>query len=224
MVMFALCFLGPIMLSATSLAVYAVAKGKLSATTAFTTVAVLNSIEMALSILLDVTSMFVSASVSIQRISTFFAEPDSASNVVSSDSIELQDAAIAWPGSAITEQDATLKGLTLKFPPDVLSIITGPTGAGKSLLLAALLGESDILAGSIRTLAPIHLGDLDRLAVAYVPQVPWIEPGTIKITWSLGPSSTQTAIRRFSLRVLWVRIWSSSPMETRPKSALMERT
>ncbi|KAJ5095316.1 hypothetical protein NUU61_004672 [Penicillium alfredii] len=180
MLMFTLCFLGPIVLSATSLTVYAVANGKLSPTTAFTTVAVLNSIEMSLSLLPDVMAMFGSASVSIQRISTFFAAPDHSSSVVSSNSVEFQDAAIAWPGSATDQQDANLKGLTLQFPPNSLSIISGPTGAGKSLLLAAILGECDILAGSVHAPAPVRLGEQVSSGIAYVPQVPWIERGTIK--------------------------------------------
>lgn len=71
------------------------------------------------------------------------------------------------------------------------SVISGRTGSGKSLLLAALLGEADILGGSIEMPSPpLPEQRFDSTAspgnwilpsaVAYVAQIPWIENATIR--------------------------------------------
>lgn len=178
-VMFSLYFLSPILLSVAALGVALLVKGDLTATTAFTTITVLNSIERSLCVLPDIASMFASAFVSMQRLSRFFAEPNHVSNVIPSGVIEFRDATLAWPSSP-----ASLSGVNLKFPEGVLSVITGATGTGKSLLLTAILGESDLLAGTIRAPNPLDIqskpGQCSRGGIAYVPQAPWIERGTIR--------------------------------------------
>ncbi|RHZ63461.1 uncharacterized protein CDV56_108862 [Aspergillus thermomutatus] len=178
--MFSVYFLSPILLSAAALGVALLSRRNLTATTAFTTIAVLNSIEMSLSVLPDVVSMCAGAFVSMHRLSRFFSEPDHVSSVMPSEVIEFRDATLAWPSSA-----ASLSGVNLKFPRGALSIITGATGTGKSLLLTAILGESDLLTGTIRAPTPSHIqtkpGQYSpRGGIAYLPQVPWIERGTIR--------------------------------------------
>jgi len=84
-----------------------------------------------------------------------------------------------------------LRDLNLSFPSNSLSIISGPTGSGKSLLLAAILGEVDVLGGYITV--PPSLPAKQRFddkatavdwiipsAIAFVSQTPWIENATIK--------------------------------------------
>jgi ABC-type transport system involved in cytochrome bd biosynthesis fused ATPase/permease subunit len=76
-------------------------------------------------------------------------------------------------------------------------VIHGKTGTGKSLLLAAIIGEANILKGSVQVpqAPPMHMrGNEDALledwiipsALAYVGQVPWIENTTIKDTVLFG--------------------------------------
>jgi ABC-type multidrug transport system fused ATPase/permease subunit len=93
-----------------------------------------------------------------------------------------QDASVTWPSA--TEPDSnddasshrfSLHGLKLDFPVGELSIITGKTGSGKSLLLTAVLGEADILNGHIQ--AP---STSDGQPVAFVSQAPWLQNATIK--------------------------------------------
>lgn len=178
-VIFSLYFLSPILLSVAALGVALLIKRDLTATTAFTTITVLNSIERSLAALPDVVSMFASAFVSMQRLSRFFAEPNHVSAVIPSEVVEFRDAVLAWPSSP-----ASLSGVNLKFPRRALSIVTGATGSGKSLLLAAILGESDLLAGTIGAPTPLHIqsnpGQCSRGGIAYVPQAPWIERATIR--------------------------------------------
>jgi ABC-type transport system involved in cytochrome bd biosynthesis fused ATPase/permease subunit len=77
------------------------------------------------------------------------------------------------------------------------SVIHGKTGTGKSLLLAAIIGEAQILEGDVQVprAPPMHmrgnetasLGDwIIPSAVAYVGQVPWIENTSIKNTVLFG--------------------------------------
>ncbi|KAI9934749.1 hypothetical protein ASPWEDRAFT_161533 [Aspergillus wentii DTO 134E9] len=85
----------------------------------------------------------------------------------------------------------TLGGLNAEFPKNGLSIVHGPTGSGKSLLLAAILGESEIVTGKVKTPALSDEEDIYSAAsaanewildsaMAYVAQSPLIEASTIK--------------------------------------------
>jgi ABC-type nitrate/sulfonate/bicarbonate transport system ATPase subunit len=65
----------------------------------------------------------------------------------------------------------TLYGINLEFPVNELSVISGKTGSGKSLLLAAIIGEAELLGGSIN--APSS-------PVAYLSQSPWLQSATIR--------------------------------------------
>jgi ABC-type transport system involved in cytochrome bd biosynthesis fused ATPase/permease subunit len=76
-------------------------------------------------------------------------------------------------------------------------VIHGKTGTGKSLLLAAIIGEAQIIKGDIQVpqAPPMHMRGNENAsledwitpsAVAYVSQVPWIENTTIKNTILFG--------------------------------------
>ena len=93
------------------------------------------------------------AYVSMQRIQKFLAEPevpDWASSLkrsaqpTSSNETEIgfDNARFEWDIAA--PQDApsrfTLGPLDIRFPPGKLSLVSGPTGSGKSALLVAMLG------------------------------------------------------------------------------------
>jgi len=90
-----------------------------------------------------------------------------------------------------TEDRFTLRDITLQFPNNSLSVISGPTGSGKSLLLAAILGEVEVLSGYIQVpRAPPAMQRFDSkataadwiipTAISFVSQNPWIENATIK--------------------------------------------
>jgi ABC-type transport system involved in cytochrome bd biosynthesis fused ATPase/permease subunit len=100
-----------------------------------------------------------------------------------------------------------LHDLNVKFPKNQLSIICGATGSGKTLLMLSLLGETELIKGSISCpRAPIVTRlddmntptsvDLDTIphhenevtpknwilsqSVAYVSQTPWLQNATIR--------------------------------------------
>jgi len=71
------------------------------------------------------------------------------------------------------------------------SVIHGKTGSGKSLLLAAIIGEAEVIAGKVYTpKSPSIQERNDSIAsdenwiipsaCAFVSQIPWIEHATLK--------------------------------------------
>ena len=194
--------LGPLMLSAVSLAVYAVLNGGLSASVAFTTISVFGALEVSMSILPEMISFSLEATISVNRIEKYLNSPDRIASTVPADEIAFEDATIAWPmevdeegeGEHEAEEEEgrfTLQDLSVAFPMKGLSVISGRTGSGKSLLLSSILGESDVLKGTVKVpTSPSVSERFDHLAtaqnwlidsaIAYVAQIPWIENATIR--------------------------------------------
>ncbi|GAB7352412.1 hypothetical protein MBLNU459_g2838t1 [Dothideomycetes sp. NU459] len=78
-----------------------------------------------------------------------------------------------------------------------LSVIHGTTGSGKSLLLAAIIGEADLISGKIQVPHAPPMAERNNqhataenwiipAAYAYVGQVPWIENASVKDTILYG--------------------------------------
>ncbi|OOQ84862.1 ABC transporter family protein [Penicillium brasilianum] len=195
-VLLGIWILGPIGLSAVSLAVYALIHGGLTASVAFTAMAVFGALEMSLAILPEIISNGLEAKVSADRIDVYMQSAEKTVNTVASDSIAFEDVSVGWPADKADndEEDEDrflLRELNLAFPKKGLSVISGRTGSGKSLLLASILGECDVLQGTIKVPVPPPIKDrFDHLAtsanwnidsaIAYVAQIPWIENATMK--------------------------------------------
>ncbi|KAF7175199.1 hypothetical protein CNMCM7691_007239 [Aspergillus felis] len=193
---FSLWVLAPILLSVASLSVYAISQGELTASVAFTAISALTSIEIALSTLPELITNATDALISIKRIGNFLDAPERNSSIVPSPSIRFDNATIAWPDSAQirdvpSETPFLLRNLTVHFPEHGLSLVCGRTGAGKSLLLAAILGECKILEGTVKRpsiMSSRSMYNLPRTgqdwiidsATAYVAQSPWIEAATVR--------------------------------------------
>jgi ABC-type multidrug transport system fused ATPase/permease subunit len=82
-----------------------------------------------------------------------------------------------------------LTDLNVIFPPGKLSVISGPTGAGKSAILSALLGEMDNLSG--KSFLPKYPQAVDsatglRNSVAYASQTPWLQNLSIRLNILFG--------------------------------------
>jgi ABC-type multidrug transport system fused ATPase/permease subunit len=184
----------PIMLSATSLATYAIIYGELTPSVAFTSIGVFRQLEVTLAVIPELTTDLIDAWVSIARIEKYLNSPEIASNTSDSPNISLEDATIAWPSDEEKEdgdQRYVLRNLNLSFPPKELSVISGKTGTGKSLLLASLLGEVDVLSGKVNVPKPPSIYDrhddkataenwIIDSSIAFVAQIPWIENASIK--------------------------------------------
>ncbi|OAT06162.1 ABC bile acid transporter [Blastomyces gilchristii SLH14081] len=192
-VLIGIWIMGPVMLSAVSLGVYYKLNGELAASVAFTTVSIFSSLELTLAILPELITDFIEAWVSAGRIEKFLTSAEKGHNTLPSDHICFEKATIAWPVEDADETDGrfSLQDISLSFPPKGLSVISGKTGSGKSLLIASILGESDILSGAVRVPEAPPLEDrfndnankenwIIDSAIAYVAQIPWIENATIK--------------------------------------------
>ena len=125
--------LGPVMLSAVALAVYAVIHGELSPSVAFTTIAVFSQIESTLAVIPELTTDALDAWVSINRIDEYLNAPEKIQNTVSSEYIALEDASIAWPSDSQEEDPDRfiLRNVNIRFPNKELSVVSGKTGSGK---------------------------------------------------------------------------------------------
>lgn len=187
LILMSLYLLTPTLLSTVVLTVYSLTHGGLSPATAFTAISILGTMQTALTAMPGIISSAVDGAVSGKRVQQYLSMPERQPRVVPSERVEFDDATLAWPGHGVGV-GAVLKNVNMSVPIHGLTLITGPTGAGKSLLLAAMLGECDILSGTVK--APTrrewnadssedHQWLVDS-TVAYVSQSLWVEATTIK--------------------------------------------
>jgi ABC-type multidrug transport system fused ATPase/permease subunit len=187
--------LSPIALAATSLAVYASIYGELTPSVAFTAIGVFSNLEVTLSVIPELTTDLIDSYISIERIEKYLRAPEISKNTNDAPNISFENASIAWPSDEEETDDADLRyvlsSINIAFPEKELSVISGKTGTGKSLLLAAILGEVDMLSGKINVPRPPqtqdrhdHLANKDNWiipsSIAFVAQIPWIENASIK--------------------------------------------
>jgi ABC-type multidrug transport system fused ATPase/permease subunit len=184
---------GPVLLSATTIGVYAYIHGSLPPSIAFTTISILMQIEGTLAWLPELVMGMIDANVSLGRIGEYLDGPEKEQIVDDAEQVAFKDATLSWPSESKSEDDEsfTLRNLNLEFPNGELSVVSGRTGSGKSLLLAAILGEVELLAGTITaprspTIEERHDEKANRSnwilpgQKAYVSQIPWLENASIK--------------------------------------------
>ena len=185
---------GPILLAVAALSSYVGIYGDLPASIAFTALGVFGQLEGVIGMLPDFVTFWFDAKVSAERIDKFFDTPEKVVNRETADSISFENASVTFPSDEKLEdrkEPFTLANINLEFPNNELSVISGKTGSGKSLLLAAILGEVDVLEGTIRVPKGLSMDErYDHKAVAdnwiipssiaYVSQIPWIENASIK--------------------------------------------
>lgn len=186
--------LSPVLLAAVTLAVYAVINKELTASVAFTTLSVFEAIEMTLSVIPELTTDFLDAKVSTERIEKYLNSAELEQKITPGSSIIFKNATVAWPSDEEDEEEDArfeLHGLNISFPKKELSVISGRTGSGKSLMLASIIGEADLKAGTITAPRPPPQHErydaqatkrdwIIDSAIAFVAQIPWIENASIK--------------------------------------------
>lgn len=190
----AFCWIvSPIALTAASLSTYALTMGGLDSPTAFTALGIFRNLEIALSAIPELISRYAEAKVSTTRIGEYLDSPESQKITKVATSISFKAASIAWPTEdSRKETDRyVLRNINVSFPVGKLSVVSGKTGSGKSLLLAAILSEADVLEGEISAPdVPTFQSRHDDLAngsnwilpsaIAFVGQIPWIENASIR--------------------------------------------
>ncbi|WWD20306.1 hypothetical protein CI109_104782 [Kwoniella shandongensis] len=174
---------------------------------AFTALAVFAELRYALNALPETFIQALQGFVSCKRIEKYMslAEVAPVDENDGEGDIVLSSATFTWPrddsahvidstrSTATTPKNAfTLADLSLRFPKGKLSLICGRLGSGKSLLLAGLLGEADLLAGHVvcpRSM-PNAMADANEKVsdeewvipnmAAFVPQQAWLQNASIK--------------------------------------------
>lgn len=76
------------------------------------------------------------------------------------------------------KDQAVLHDLTVDIPRNAVTVVIGPVGSGKSSFLRAILGE--LIPMSPLTAGPAVGNPPDKGGVAYCPQSPWLENGTVR--------------------------------------------
>jgi ABC-type multidrug transport system fused ATPase/permease subunit len=181
----------PIVLTAFSLATYSYINGRLLPSVAFTSISLFLQLDGIVSRIPYLMVMAINAKVGCDRIQHFLRLPEKPDKVYPGESISFHDVSVTFPHNSedSTEDRFTLRALSLQFPNNALSVISGPTGSGKSLLLASILGEVEILGGYIQVpRAADERYDAKATAanwiipsaISFVSQTPWIENATIK--------------------------------------------
>lgn len=178
----------PLIVAAASMGTYGYVEGSLTPAVVFTTIELLPHLEGALGFLPVVFGDYLAAWSNARRMDGFLRRPEQKKILDPSPSgrVVLHNATIAWPSDAVEDEKTQEKNVTsprrfalhsmdLAFPIGELSVIHGKTGCGKSLLLAAILGEVDLLNGRIEapSAATGHV-------VAFVSQTPWLQNATIR--------------------------------------------
>ena len=108
--------------------------------------------------------------------------------------ISLGRVTVAYPGRG----HPALAQLSLTISPGELIMLTGPSGAGKTTLLRLLLRFIEPTSGTVcvggTDLAAVPV-DPWRARIAWVPQHPWLFPGSVADNIALGqPSAARAAI------------------------------
>ncbi|KAE8349422.1 ABC transporter [Aspergillus coremiiformis] len=114
-------------------------------------------------------TVLINASIAMERIEDFMAEPDKEKQPVAAHTntpLVLNSCSFAWPGRT----SPVLSGISLKIDQG-LTVICGKVGTGKTALLQALLGELDILSG---------VSDIPNEMVGYCSQTPWLQSMSIR--------------------------------------------
>ena len=183
--------LSQILLAATSLAVYVLINGNLSPSVAFVSIGMFSTLESTLESLPELVTLGIDTLVSVSRVGTYLSGSEMQNNITQGPSISFQGATISWPidNQSADEDSFTLHNLDISFPNGQLSVISGKTGSGKSLLISAILGEADLLKGSVcvpkaAQSSRYNTGRLEDWIIlgslAYVSQTPWLENGSLR--------------------------------------------
>ena len=141
---------GSYLFAAITLSSISVYERGLTPSVAFTALAVFQRMEATLSLVPGLVTDFFDAWVSFDRLEKFLSSAERFDQTIDDDFIAFEDACLDWPSDDKSPRHAKLHSLHFKFPKNSFSIIAGPTGVGKSLLLSAIVSEADVLSGTVR--------------------------------------------------------------------------
>lgn len=162
---FFLWFMVPTVVSVISFCCYAAAGHRLTVPVAFTAVSLFTLLRRPLDGVSELTADIVRSRVSLKRVQAFLDEEETErdAQLGPADIVGFKNATLAWDGF-------TLCDLNIEFQPG-LNVVVGATGAGKSSLLLALLGEMTLKSGQVC---------FSGRSTAYCAQTAWLLNDTIR--------------------------------------------
>lgn len=187
-VMTSISYMQPIIAFSVMMCVYVACYNELPGSTAFAATNILEWLEHSLLHIPQLLSTISDAHASASHIERYLKRPEFLPYVVSSEIVQFEEATIAWPNwdsesaQSLAIDRFTLGCVDLTLPRSSLTLVSGPSGSGKSLLLAAIVGEAQLLEGVVK--APHSLGG----RVANVAQTPWIDKKTMRENILFGHS------------------------------------
>ncbi|KAL8683840.1 MAG: hypothetical protein Q9186_000183 [Xanthomendoza sp. 1 TL-2023] len=183
--------LGPVMISAVALSVHTILTGRLSASVAFTSLAALSQMESALAIIPMLVVHMLEDAVSATRIECYLDSAEIANNAEHGDTVSMVNASVSRPSHSTAQIRSTFvpRSADIVFTSGKLNVISGVSGSGKSLLLAAIVGEGETVSGAMRLPKSMKYKDDLRLiskdwivpgSIAFVAQFRWIENDSVR--------------------------------------------
>ncbi|OCL14508.1 hypothetical protein AOQ84DRAFT_384660 [Glonium stellatum] len=191
----------PVLITFLSFLVYTIIEKKdLIPSVAFTALSLFQILRIPLDQLADMVAHVQESKVSVDRIEEYLNEPETEKytqlNTKDLDDdgepiIGFDNGTFSWGGKDLEDKDAAeafkLMDINVRFRVDQLNVVVGPTGAGKTSLLMALLGEMTKLKGSVYLPSGRSREDLKAdpetgltESVAYCAQQAWLVNDTIK--------------------------------------------
>lgn len=183
--LFACWVISPILLAVALLSAYVLIHGSLLPSVAFVSIGIFNTLETTLGSLPELFTLGLDSLVSLRRIDAYLHEPERQCNLADGSSISFEGASISWPIEDMAGEDETfvMHDLDFTLPNGALSVISGKVGAGKTLLLSAILGEAELLNGTIRV-PKAQYAYPDKWiipgSIAYVSQTAWLENDSLR--------------------------------------------
>ncbi|KAJ5700862.1 hypothetical protein N7536_003875 [Penicillium majusculum] len=179
---------------------YAYTQNEVSSSIIFTMIELLPHIQGTVGMLPMVLQDYFAARSNARRIETFLKAPEMKGVLDESltGRVSFQNARIAWPSDQKQNHQGkqasllgqfALHGLNTEFPVGELSVLHGGTGSGKSLVLAAILGEVDLLSGRIEVPSL-------KQSVGFVSQTPWLQNATVKENILFSSALDETRYRK----------------------------
>lgn len=189
----------PVMVTAGAFAVHVlVLKQELTADRAFSALILFTMLRDPLGLFQDTLTKLLQAYTSCQRIQAFLEEPDTAKYQLltrpgpGDPQIGFKDAIVGYTAPENIDDEEfepfSLGELDLSFPVGELSVVVGPVGCGKTTLIMALLGETNLLQGKVYMPddhANREVCQVDPVTglsdtIAYCAQTAWLVGATIR--------------------------------------------
>ncbi|CAH0389150.1 unnamed protein product [Bemisia tabaci] len=162
----------PLLVALTTFGVYLFIDDEhsLDAEKTFATVALFNILKFPLVMLPNMISNLVQTMVSVRRLNKFMNSDELDPNCVTHSASEKEPLVIEKGNFGWGTSVPVLHDIDIKIFDKSLVAVVGTVGCGKSSLLAAFLGEMDLISGRVNT----------KGSIAYVTQQAWIQNATLR--------------------------------------------